>query len=326
MKRAIIALTAVALAFVSCEKDNSDDAPEAGDENIRYVKQITYTQEFYSGGYSYSATFDLQYDGANRITSLQSNTPYQGSFDYSEIGTIAAHWDYLDSTGYQDSGDLDYSLNGNGMVVEVGAEGESFGFSYEGKYAKSLHCKYVRQDNGETVEYDAVKLERNSEGKLVYIDQDGHQSNLSYKYNYKHPRINLDLNWFIISAATSGPLSVVWMGLCGRVADYLLETPYPVSNTKEYNMRPGLDHSTPSPYHFSTVYSARGEVNEMYVSPESDYPTSIIYLVNQEEFLYECDYEYKDGSWELVPGSVRETPTGNILGKDKVTISIVYRD
>jgi len=160
----LIALSSI-IIFSSCQKDKQPDA----NTNLNKVK--TYTENITSpGGGTIAATFNVGYDGNNRITSLTqtnasgikflftytSDTKY--SMDLYESGSISVHEDFFlnsnslpDSTfqynNTQDSTTEKYLYNSNGQLVTLKE------YVYSKNYGSEIDniTSYTYDSNGNVV-------------------------------------------------------------------------------------------------------------------------------------------------------------------------------
>ena len=196
-------------------------APEwAAPTTTRYVKTISmqYKENVQANARIHCNFSKLAYDSKNRVVSVTDDSGDIQTFDYSHSGKILFKAGDNTETA---------TLGADGLVdqfsvTEDRGSGNIQLFSYTFKRSGGYISKVIsrNESGGNEVEMSLAY----TEGKLISVVLPEERADLTYKFNYALPAINVDLNAYMF-ASGGQYVSPMWLGYCGKLGDYLMEYP-----------------------------------------------------------------------------------------------------
>ena len=198
-----------------------EGAPEwAAPTTKRYVKTISmqYKENVQANARVHGNFCKLAYDSKNRVVSVTDDSGDIQTFDYSHSGKILFKAGDNTETA---------TLGADGLVdqfsvTEDRGSGNIQLFSYTFKRSGGYISKVIsrNESGGNEVEMSLAY----TEGKLISVVLPEERADLTYKFNYALPAINVDLNAYMF-ASGGQYVSPMWLGYCGKLGDYLMEYP-----------------------------------------------------------------------------------------------------
>lgn len=294
--------------------DQQGQEPEVG----KYVAtvSITYVENVNTDASIGSRSASLRYDNLNRVSAITSNGNTT-QFDYSQTGKIVVTT--ADGRAYE------APLGQDGLVDRISmGESSSLSLQRTGSFIDKVTSTYQR--DGEEVSGSNQYLRTDNKLTAITIEDGTRYELPAYRFNFKHPNINIDLNWANYSMVTDdGPLALMWLGMGGKLADYLVEIP--LFSYKASMSVPAPGGQEPGTYHKEFTIGRLGNVSDMHVENDADgFPLSITYDWDVDEYKVSYDYEvYENGGWNLISGNEDPVKTGKKLGTNNVILAVTYK-
>ena len=307
--------------------------------------EMTYVENYYTGDFGSSYGLTLSYDKQNRVSEVSSE---DGSvkLDYSKSGYILVKSESNDTL-------VKYLLDNSGYAKTIITKSTRVNVERNGDYISKMESGPASGEPEPGHYYMSYGFVHDN-GVLTHLIGNGTQVELPYRYNYLNPVINVDLDWFIFSG---GQLEYVpmWLGYCGKLNDRLFEFASMYYKKTTYsgvdpNFLHVLAQDKPNgTYHYEHKYyvlehDLSTDNNITIVNDSEGYPITITYSLNVEEFAHSFDYVVEDDTvdyyndkdgvvghvinyhCDMVSGTEKDGPTGNVVGTNDIVYSFEYKE
>jgi len=274
----------------------------------------TYVENYPTNAEINNVEWAFKYDNLNRVVSLTSDDG-TAQLVYSKAGSIIVTTLYDTVT---------YNLDNSGIVSNIVTKNEKQVYEYDGGYASKITNVPLDEDDISAYIPDIVFKHNN--GVLTNITLSNGSADIPYRFNYDTPLINVDLNWFIFLYGSGIEYAPMWLGYGGKLSDKLFEIPlFSYRYVKEYRE---FNTSEPGTFHYESKYNQPNllAISNLVIEKDDEgCPIKITYTINVEEYVHSFDYIVdSDHDWEIIDGTEKDEPTGNIVGTNVFVYSFEY--
>ncbi|MBO4633875.1 MAG: hypothetical protein J5669_00735 [Bacteroidales bacterium] len=336
MKRFFVILLTFGMMLMSCDKldglkdksqqDGNGQENEQGDEQggsqgdnggqetFRHVAQIvgSYEENIQTNTQISFPAFSIYYGKSNVISKVVSDDMTM-TLDYSQNGYIVMK-----------VSDVEYKakLGADGLVseIELGLGIKALIERDKNGYVSSLVSTYADSGTNGT----GYSFTYNEAGVLQSITLNGENTvDVPYRYNLSAPNINIDLNWLFFSSAVEGPLSILWMGSCGKLGSKLLEWPQLFMKSSDSSV-PSMSDKPAGRYLYEYTYAELGDPSDMTLQ-DGETQLKVVFDISVVEMKYSCYYTVNNmGQVDMEQETARREPTGKSLGTNKVVFTLLF--